>query len=64
MQLMIEAIASEESGDTENALKVYPLLLRVNPPLETVDRARNEALSGILDIQRKRQEHGRAPTCS
>ncbi len=62
--LMIEAIAAEESGDTETAAKAYPLLLRVAPALATTDRARTEALAGILKIQKIRQEHGLAPTCA
>lgn len=62
--LMIEAIAAEESGDTEAAAKTYPLLLRVAPALATTDRARTEALAGILKIQKIRQEHGLAPTCT
>jgi hypothetical protein len=61
--LMIEAIAAEESGDTAAASEVYPLLLRADPSLGSTDRARSEALAGILKIQRVREEHGRAPTC-
>ncbi|MDH4110232.1 MAG: hypothetical protein OEW88_12870 [Gammaproteobacteria bacterium] len=61
--LMIEAIAAEESGDTETGAKVYPLLVRVDPALETVDGARADALAGILEIQKLRQDFGRPPIC-
>ena len=61
--LLIEAIANEEMGDTAAAQKVYPLMVTLDPQRQTVDTARNEALSGILKVQQARSERGLKPTC-
>ena len=61
--LFIEAIANEEMGDLAAAQKIYPLLASTDPDGGTEDKARSEALSGILEVQRVRQEHGLKPIC-
>jgi len=61
--LMIEAISNEEMGDPAAAQKVYPLLVTLDPQITTVDAARADALNGILQIQKIRQDHGLKPTC-
>lgn len=61
--LFIEAIANEEMGEPAAAQKVYPLLASTDPAGGTVEMARSEALSGILEVQRVRQEHGLKPIC-
>ena len=62
--LLIEAIANEEMGDAAGAQKVYPLLVPLYPDGSgSVDKARADALAGILKVQQTRREHGRAPTC-
>ena len=50
-------------GDTAAAQKVYPLMVTLDPQRQTVDTARNEALSGILKVQQARSERGLKPTC-
>jgi hypothetical protein len=61
--LLIESIADEEMGDTAAAQKVYPLMVTLNPQTMTVDSARNEALSGILKVQKARADRGLPATC-
>ena len=60
---VIEAIANEEMGEPAAAQKVYPLLASTDPAGGTVEMARSEALSGILKVQKVRQEHGLKPIC-
>jgi hypothetical protein len=61
--LMIEAVAAEESGDTATAAAVYPRLVEVDPGIGSADKARNDALSGVLKVQQVRKNYGRSPTC-
>ena len=61
--LMIESISDEEMGDAAAAQKVYPLLVTLDPQHTTVDSARADALSGILKVQKAREERGLKPTC-
>jgi hypothetical protein len=61
--LMIEAVASEEKGDTTSAAAVYPRLVEVDPALGSAEKARNAALSGVLKVQQVRKDYGLAPTC-
>ena len=62
--LAIEAIANEEMGDAAAAQKVYPLLAsRYADGNGTVERAHADALAGVLQVQKVRQEHGLKPTC-
>jgi hypothetical protein len=61
--LMIEAVSEEEKGDTAGAAAVYPRLVEVHPAFGSADKARSDALSGILKIQQVRKDYGRSPTC-
>jgi hypothetical protein len=61
--LMIEAIAAEEVGNTDKAASVYPRLVQVDPSRESVVKARNDALSGILKVQQVRKQYGAPATC-
>jgi hypothetical protein len=61
--LMIEAMAAEESGDTEAAAKVYPLYASIDPSQPGVDKVRADALATLLKVQQVRREHGYPPTC-
>jgi hypothetical protein len=61
--LMIEAVAAEESGDTETANKVYPLYASIDPAQPSVDKVRADALAALLKVQQVRQEHGLPATC-
>lgn len=62
--LMIQAIAAEEKGDAATAAAVYPRLVELAPDHGPVEKARNEALSGILKVQQARKAHGLQPLCS
>jgi Flp pilus assembly protein TadD len=62
--LMIEAIAAEEAGNTDKAASIYPQLVQIDPSRESVVKARNDALSGILKVQQVRKEYGIPATCS
>lgn len=61
--LMIEAISAEEAGDTDKAASVYPQLVQIDPARESVVKARNDALSGILKVQQVRKDYGVPATC-
>jgi hypothetical protein len=62
--LMIEAVAAEEQGDTATAAAVYPQLVQIDPSRESVVKARNDALSGILKVQQARKDYGLRPACT
>jgi hypothetical protein len=62
--LMIEAVAAEEKGDTATATAVYPRFVELAPDHGPVEKARNEALSGILKVQQARKAHGLQPLCA
>lgn len=62
--LMIEAVAAEEKGDTATAAAVYPRLVEIAPSHGPVDKARSEALSGILKVQQARKAHALPPLCA
>jgi hypothetical protein len=62
--LLIEAVAAEEKGDTVTAAAVYPKFVELAPDHGPVEKARNEALSGILKVQQARKEHGLQPLCA
>lgn len=62
--LMIEAVAAEEKGDTATAAAVYPKLVEIAPSHGPVDKARSEALSGILKVQQARKAHALPPLCA
>jgi hypothetical protein len=62
--LMIEAVAAEEKGDTATASALYPRLVEADPALGSADKARNDALSGVLRVQQVRKDYGLSPTCT
>ena len=55
--LLIQGIAAEESGDKALAASVYPKMGG------SVDKARADALEGVIKVQAARREHGLPPTC-
>jgi hypothetical protein len=55
--LMIQGIAAEESGDKALAASVYPKMGG------NVDKARADALEGVIKVQAARRDHGFPPTC-
>jgi hypothetical protein len=61
--LMIEAVSAEEKGDTATAAAVYPRFVELAPSHAPVEKARSEALSGILKVQQARKAHGLPPLC-
>jgi hypothetical protein len=61
--LMIEAVAAEEKGDTATAAAVYPRLVEVDSGIGSVDKARSDALAGVLKVQQVRKDYGLSPTC-
>jgi hypothetical protein len=62
--LMIEAVAAEEKGDEATAAAVYPRFVELAPSHGPVEKARSEALSGILKVQQARKAHGLQPLCA
>lgn len=62
--LLIQAIAAEEMGDKDLAASLYPRIVQAAPSIGTVEKARAEALEGVMKIQRIRQDHGLPPLCS
>jgi hypothetical protein len=61
---MIEAVAAEEKGDEAAAAAVYPRFVELAPSHGPVEKARSEALSGILKVQQARKAHGLQPLCA
>ena len=62
--LMIEAVSAEEKGDEATAAAVYPRFVELAPSHGPVEKARSEALSGILKVQQARKAHGLEPLCA
>lgn len=62
--LLIEAIAAEESNNTGKANEVYAQWGRFDPAYADRGKARNEALDGVLKLQKVRQEQGLPPLCT
>ncbi len=62
--LLIQAMAAEESGNTTKANAVYAQWGQVDPARADPAAARNEALDGLLKLQRIRQETGLPPLCT
>lgn len=62
--LLIQAMAAEESSNRSQADAVYAQWGQVDPARADVARARNEALDGLLKLQRIRQENGLPPLCT
>lgn len=62
--LLIQAMAAEESGNTSKASAVYAQWGQFDPARADPATARNEALDGLLKLQRIRQETGLPPLCT
>lgn len=62
--LLIQAMAAEESGNTTKASSVYAQWGQIDPSRADAATARNEALDGLLKLQRIRQDTGLPPLCT
>lgn len=62
--LLIQAMAAEESSNTGKANAVYAQWGRFDPTRADPAKARNEALEGLLKLQKVRQEQGLPVLCS
>jgi len=62
--LLIQAMAAEESGNRARANAVYAQWGQFDPARTDVARSRNEALEGLLKVQRIRQDSGLPPLCT
>ena len=62
--LMIQAIAAEEMGDKDMAASLYPRIAQAAPSIGTPEKARTEALEGVMGIQKIRKDYGLPPLCS
>jgi len=62
--LLIEAMAAEESNNAGKAHAVYAEWARFDPSRADVARLRNDALEGLLKVQKIRQERGLPILCT
>jgi hypothetical protein len=62
--LLLQAMAAEESGNTTRASAVYAHWGQFDPARADADRARSEALEGLLNLQKVRQQHGLPVLCT
>ncbi len=62
--LLIEAMAAEESNNAGKANAVYAEWARFDPARADVARLRNDALEGLLKVQKIRQERGLPILCT
>lgn len=62
--LLIQAMAAEESGNTARANSVYAQWGQFDPARTDVAKTRNEALEGLLKVQKVRQDSGLPPLCT
>jgi hypothetical protein len=62
--LLIQAMAAEESGNAAEANAVYAQWARFDPTRADPQKARNEALEGLLKLQKVRQEQGLPVLCT
>ena len=62
--LLIQAMAAEESGNKTQANAVYAQWGRFDPARTDSAQSRNEALEGLLKVQRIRQDSGLPPLCT
>lgn len=62
--LLIQAMAAEESGNTTKASAVYAQWGQFDPARTDVAKTRNEALEGLLKVQKIRQDSGLPPLCT
>jgi hypothetical protein len=62
--LLIQAMSAEESGNTAKASAVYAQWGQFDPARRDVAKMRNEALEGLLKVQKIRQDTGLPPLCT
>lgn len=62
--LLIQAMAAEESGNAAKANAVYTQWGQFDPARTDTARTRNEALEGLLKVQKIRQDSGLPPLCT
>lgn len=62
--LLIEAMAAEESNNTTKANAVYAEWAKFDPTRADWAKLRNEALEGLLKVQKIRQEQGLPVLCT
>jgi len=62
--LLIQSMAAEESGNTARANAVYAQWGAFDPARTDMAKSRNEALEGLLKVQRIRQDNGLPPLCT
>lgn len=62
--LLIEAMAAEESNNSGKANAVYAEWAQLESPPADPAKLRNEALEGLLKVQKIRQEHGLPVLCT
>lgn len=62
--LLIQAMAAEESGNSARADAVYAQWREFDPARTDLAKTRNEALEGLLKVQRIRQDSGLPPLCT
>ena len=61
--MLIQSIAAEESGDKALANSLYPKIVQEDASRGGVDKARADALEGVMKVQATRREHGLSPLC-
>jgi hypothetical protein len=57
--LLLQGVAAEESGDKALAASMYPKIAQQSGG--SVDKARADALEGVIKVQAARREHGMPP---
>ncbi len=62
--LLLQAVAAEEKGDAALAASLYPRMAAIDPERGSLDKARSEALEGVLKVKRLRRDHGLPPICT
>jgi hypothetical protein len=62
--LLIQAMSAEESGNATKASAVYAQWGQFDPARTDVAKLRNEALEGLLKVQKIRQDTGLPPLCT
>lgn len=62
--LLIQAMAAEESGNATRASAVYAQWGQFDPARTDMAKTRNEALEGLLKVQKIRQDSGLPPLCT
>ena len=62
--LLIQSVAAEELGDKALAGSLYPRIVQENPARGSVDKARADALEGVMKVQATRRQHGLPPVCA